>query len=538
MFLVKYIKKHKLFSFFTGIFLTWFVFLLIILLTSHRSVIFYDALTQSDVSSNYESRLPILRYFLEPIASVSFMLGMDFSWLFLFMISYPVLRLIYLMLKRKGYFNSKKFKLFSLIINDLLYFSFKIWVIPLIFLALIMLFGYIFIGFLFVNRYFMVPIQIIVSGCFVLIGIKIFMILIKLIHPRLTFDYLKKNREKAMKKRAISPHFSRFKREIAYFVGLGLLLLGSNVALISTPFPNHSIVSKIPLANDEFLIDLHVHTVFSDGWLTPEERIMRYISQGISIAAFSDHDNIRGAKIAKEFVEKNDLDFTVLIAEEWTDHENDIHLNYYGINEEIVPLESKTPSGPKAMNISELISYVKSKGGYITVNHYNYDPNPKGGYGVPYTLEQLRDWGVDGFEIINGGSWLKYKEIRQFCLDNNLICMAGSDTHTNEDLNTFIKIRLNDPSNKTVKNIFEELKKNTHETIAIEFYPKVFNIDNDLEDLGFYIVEDLINYFLNLNTFQTLSWISWSSIIYVSFMVIIRKIKKTDLSKLQKKFNY
>ncbi|MHA1320646.1 MAG: PHP domain-containing protein, partial [Promethearchaeota archaeon] len=270
-----------------------------------------------------------------------------------------------------------------------------------------------------------------------------------------------------------------------------------------------------------------------------EERVLWYIEHGISGAAFSDHDNIRGALAAREFVEKNGLDFTVWIGEEWTNHETDpeIHMNYFGLEEEIVPPESYTPEGPKVMNASELISYVKANSGFITVNHYHYEPNPEGGVGTPYTLEQLRDWGVDGFEIINGGSYNKYTEIRQFCLDNNLICIAGSDIHTNEDLNTFTKLKLDDPSNKTLENIFKNLKNNTHETIAIQFYPKIVNFPGELTDLGLYVLEDLINYFLSMDSYQALSWIIWSSSIYLIFYIFYKKVKKADINRLINKIS-
>ena len=303
----------------------------------------------------------------------------------------------------------------------------------------------------------------------------------------------------------------------------------------------HQIIPETSLDDDEFLIDFHVHTIYSDGWLTPEERVMWYIEQGIDAAFFTDHDNIRGYHIAKQFVEEAGLDFEVLIGEEWTDHENDIHMNYFGISKEIVPLESYTVGGPSAMNASDLITYVKSHGGYITVNHYNYDPNPEGGYsvpyGVPYTLEQLRDWGVDGFEIVNSGSYQgKYEMIRQFCITNNLIMMGGSDIHTNEDLNTFVRLRLTDPTNFTVANIFNNLKNNTHDVIAVEFYPKVLDFPDDMNDLGFYVFEEFANYILNLDTFQGLSWIIWSLVIFITFLIGYRKLKKADAKWWAKKF--
>ena len=190
------------------------------------------------------------------------------------------------------------------------------------------------------------------------------------------------------------------------------------------------------------------------------------------------------------------------------------------------------------MNASDLIQYVKSNGGYITVNHYNYDPNPRGGYGMPYSLEELRDWGVDGFEIVNGGSYEgKYLSIRQFCLDNNLTCVGGSDIHVNEDLNTFIRIRLADPTNKTVENIFQTLHQNLHQVIAIEFAPKIVNFPSEMDDLGFYIFEDFINYLLNVDLYQVISWISWSSGIYVFFLLFYGKFKKISLVRLEEKLD-
>ncbi|MFX1431751.1 MAG: hypothetical protein ACFFCY_16415, partial [Promethearchaeota archaeon] len=210
--------------------------------------------------------------------------------------------------------------------------------------------------------------------------------------------------------------------------------------------------------------------------------------------------------------------------------------NYFGLAEEIVPLQSYTPGGPMALNASDTISYVKAHGGYIFVNHYNYDPNPEGGFGVPYTLTQLKDWGVDGFEIVNGGSYSgKYLLIRQFCLDNNLTCIGGSDIHTNEDLNTFIKMRLTDPTNLTVVNIFETLKNNTHQVIAVDLYPELVDFPSDLNDFGFYILQDFINYLLNMDFYQALSWIFWSSSVYTVFVLIYRKVKKIELRFLKTK---
>jgi len=527
------IIKNKFFSVLSIGFLIWLIFLLS-LLTNSRAVVFYDALNQLDVSSSYSSILPASRYIIEPFFAIASILGMEFTWMFLFLIIYPIVRGIFILYKKKKGKVSKKLNFVLAISRDITKFAFKVIVISLLIVLIIILIGTMIEGFLFVNRYFMIPIQIAVHSALILIIIKSCYVLLKLFHPNLKLN--NRNKSKIRKKRfSSSIKLKRTKNELIYYIGIGCLLLCLNITLISAPFPTQRIIPT-HLDDDEFLIDLHGHTVYSDGWLTPEERVLWYIEQGISIAAFSDHDNLRGAHEAQKFVEEKRLNFTVLTAEEWTDHENNIHMNYFGLNEEIVPLESYTPNGPKAMNASELINYVKSKGGYITVNHYNYDPNPRGGFGMPYSLEELKNWGVDGFEIINGGSYGgKYQYIRQFCLDNNLTCVGGSDVHVNEDLNTFIRIQLSNPMNKSVDNIFQTLKKNTHQVIAIEYAPKLFNFPSDLDDAGFYVFEDFINYLLNLNMYQSLSWIIWSLIAYLLIFMIYLKLKKVSITNLKRK---
>ncbi|MHA2287182.1 MAG: PHP domain-containing protein [Promethearchaeota archaeon] len=536
-----FLFKNKVFSVLTLIFSIWIIVLVILAVVGPRSIIFYDALGQIDVTSGYSSVLPWTRYFVEPFAVIAFIFEYEFTWLLPLLVIYPIIRVIYVFLRKKGKLSSSKYNQIRHFLTDFIYFAFKVFSITLVAILLIILIGNFVQGFFFVNRYFMVIVQIGIHLCYILVGIKGGYTLLKLFHPKLKLNLAKKienNVRRANSKKTRITY--NLKKESVFFAGIIFLLLGTNVVLLSIQFPPHRIVPTTSLEDDEFLFDFHVHTTFSDGWLTPEERVLWYIEHGISGAAFSDHGNIRGALAAREFVEKNGLDFVVWTAEEWTNHETDpeIHINYYGLEEEIVPPESYTLGGPKVMNASDLIAYVKANGGFITVNHYNYDPNPEGGFGAPYTLEQLRDWGIDGFEIINGGSYSsKYLQIRQFCLNNNLTCIAGSDIHINEDLNTFIKIELEDPTNKTIANIFKNLNKNEHEAIAIQFYPDIAEIPGELTDLGLYVLEDFINYFLNIDTYQALSWIMWSSALYIILLFFYRRAKKVELKRLKYKIN-
>ncbi len=531
-----FVKKNKFFTIFSIIILIWIVFLVIISIIGERTVIFFDVLGQVDVSSEFTSKFPLLRYFVEPFMVFATIFEYEFTWMFLFLIFYPILRVGYLYLKKKGMFISNKYRYITYLIVDIIYFCFKVLTLSILLVAIYILIGYLIQGYFFISRYFMIPIQLAIHLSMVLIFLKISFVFLKLFHPKLSLDLSKKFQKNKTQRRA---RVQTIKRETVLYVGIGLLLLSANIVLISTPFTPHEIIPTIPLDDDEFLFDFHVHTTFSDGWLTVEERINWYIQQGISGAAFSDHDNIRGAKMAQKYVEESHLEFIVFMAEEWTQNANnpgEIHMNYFGLAEEIVPLESYTPGGPLAMNASDTISYVKSNGGYITVNHYNYELNPNGGYGVPYSLDQLRDWGVDGFEIVNSASYgWKYQQIRNYCLSNNLTCIGGSDIHINEDLNTFIKLKLSDPTNLTVANIFKTLKLNTHQVIAITLNPKIVDFPGDLNDFGFYILEDYINYILNMDTFQALSWIIWSGLVYILIILMYQKLSHTNLKLLKDK---
>ena len=44
--------------------------------------------------------------------------------------------------------------------------------------------------------------------------------------------------------------------------------------------------------------DLHIHTTYSDGDMTPEQLVDRYISNKYSIIAITDHDGVDGSAVA------------------------------------------------------------------------------------------------------------------------------------------------------------------------------------------------------------------------------------------------
>ena len=56
-------------------------------------------------------------------------------------------------------------------------------------------------------------------------------------------------------------------------------------------------------------IDLHIHSCYSDGALTPAEIIERWMKAGYKTIAITDHDGIEGSQVGQEFCFDKDINF-------------------------------------------------------------------------------------------------------------------------------------------------------------------------------------------------------------------------------------
>ncbi|HUY01489.1 MAG TPA: PHP domain-containing protein [Candidatus Deferrimicrobium sp.] len=513
-------RKDKGIVIITIVSLSWIIFLIIMGCFASRDVTFYEVISQTDVTSQYTSTLPLTRYLFEPFSGIAFFMGEGYEIILTMIIIYAIIRVIYIIIRKINLIKSEKFEVLVLILRDYSLFIFKVFIFIVIGVAIFLGIGFAIYGFLFINDFWMLAILTGMTIGFTLIIVKLAIIILKYYHPKMKL----KIEAEQIPKHPIKKVLKITGIEARYLAIFLLLFIGSNFLLLSTPVPTHQITTT--LAEDEFLFDFHVHTYFSDAYLSPEERVQWYIAQGIDGAAFTDHENQRGYQRAIDYVNRKGLNFIVLRGEEYTYHSLDIHLNYFGINETIVPPDKDPSFGSIQLNVSDMIRYVKDRGGWVFVNHYSGPP------GTPYTYENLSAWGVDGFEVINGGHQ-QALQIRQFCLDNNLTCIAGSDIHTNEELNTVIKLRLEDPTNLTDASIFENLARNDHEAILIRLYPNKINfpISSDI----FEVFEDFFNYLLNVNFFQILSWIIWSCIGYSLLIIVYTRIKRANLKKIRDK---
>jgi hypothetical protein len=516
------VRKYLLEILISIVFIAFIGWLIYIAIFSARSPMFYDALSQVDVTSSYTSNLHFFRGIFEPLIGSFLIVGLEFKyWIMIFLIFYLIVRIMVIILDKFRYNHKIESNSISLIFQDALQFTF-IWGLSVFLLGVItFVIGYLVVGVLFLSnnfRWILKVVSWVNLGFFA--GKLVYNIVVRLI--KRTDNHMKFHQIRAkILHRIRQPILRSFlissKKEIKNFLATFWLILMLTQGLQYIKFPTQTI--ETTLGPNEFLFDFHCHTTYSDGVLTPAQRVRWYMDQGINGAAFSDHHNLGGAIHAQEYVERKNLDFTVIKAQEFTDDPEDIHLNIYGETDTVVIPDNYwgEENTTETLSCREAIIWAKSQGLYITVNHYEANDT------APFSFEQLRDWGVDGFEIVNSGRE-KAADIRQFCLDNNLICMGGSDVHMNGDLDTFIKLSLADPNNKTVDAIFEALKQNTHEVVYIKYLPENFYSSIDL-------INDLINYFHGLSLFQSMSWMIWSILGYTVCIVLIKAMRFNEEQK-------
>lgn len=141
--------------------------------------------------------------------------------------------------------------------------------------------------------------------------------------------------------------------------------------------------------------DIHIHTIFSDGLMSPEALLEFVVSEtDLDVIAVTDHDTVTGARVAQAYAEHFHFVFRpieVVIGAEITSADGDILALY---------IEDDVPAGKTA---AETVALIHAQGGLAIAAHpFSHAPlllHLDGMKGVQRLIETVP---FDGVEVRNG----------------------------------------------------------------------------------------------------------------------------------------
>lgn len=141
--------------------------------------------------------------------------------------------------------------------------------------------------------------------------------------------------------------------------------------------------------------DLHTHTTASDGAVKPEDLIKRASEKGLETLAITDHDTIKGYKMAKPVAKELGIDLLpgVEITALWKNRE--VHILGYCFDEEnpgmLKLLANQKRARRKRMN--HIVDHLKSKGVDIDIEEVKAEAG-RGNIGRPHAAEVMVNKGI------------------------------------------------------------------------------------------------------------------------------------------------
>jgi predicted metal-dependent phosphoesterase TrpH len=181
------------------------------------------------------------------------------------------------------------------------------------------------------------------------------------------------------------------------------------------------------------VLDQHSHTLYSDGKLTIKQNIEWHLAMGFNCIVITDHNTMAN----KEEIAAAKLEYAgraiIIQGMEWTTGR--IHMNFLGLTDWDFK-EFPIPANPSNADIQRAITEAKRQGAVVTTNHFPWSLNQAKMTTHPSRV-QMRDWGTDFIEIVNDDSHydnMYDDESVQFCLDNGIGMITGTDMHRPDQL--------------------------------------------------------------------------------------------------------
>jgi hypothetical protein len=236
------------------------------------------------------------------------------------------------------------------------------------------------------------------------------------------------------------------------FAGMAILPLSElNSALCtSTQRPDSVGIPDIP-GYRTLAGDFHLHTIFSDGQVTPSFRVAEARRDGLNFIALTDHTDYQGypADLANDYQRPYALaskaasgtGLIVIEGAEISPRTPPYHMNAVFLRDAskiTAPYMLSTrgefvmkPSPTRAELMAPLLE-ARRQSAFITYNHpgYLYDWNPQtmgDDLLTPLHRDLLANGMLHGVEIVNGHRY--YKKAHRMAIEHGLTLIAGSDEH-------------------------------------------------------------------------------------------------------------
>ena len=181
--------------------------------------------------------------------------------------------------------------------------------------------------------------------------------------------------------------------------------------------------------------DFHIHTIFSDGLVWPEFRVLEAWKEGLDVIAITDHIEYRPHKeytigdhnISFEIARSKAEEMNIILIKgtEITRSMPPGHFNALFLSD-VNPLDRKDPMAQ--------IEEAARQGAFILWNHPGWasqQPDTTKWWDFHTTILE-KGW-LHGVEVVNSGEW--YPVVMDWCREKNLAAFANSDIHEAVDYN-------------------------------------------------------------------------------------------------------
>lgn len=195
---------------------------------------------------------------------------------------------------------------------------------------------------------------------------------------------------------------------------------------------------KIPLIGD-----LHCHTIYSDGFESPENVIDSAMKLGLEFIAITDHNCYEGSVIAERYAKINKLPITVLHGEELSSKYTNAHILSLGADRAICIDECLTRNSEQTYSevsfIKALCNNIKMNNGISVLCHPLRKPfsiyKPRTDVSLDVLKILIKMDNFDAVEIISGGQFDDYTAGQQQYLfaseygNRNIAYLGVTDSH-------------------------------------------------------------------------------------------------------------